>query len=70
MTAFDPTEYDKRPHRCALPDAESFNAPEGWRCECGRAYRRVTQSQHGETWRQWQRMPEADPRGELGAEDE
>ena len=58
---FDPTP--PRPHHCQLPDAGSAavtGSLRGWRCECGKAYERYTESQHGESWQAWRRAPKFD----------
>ena len=58
MTYFDPTP--KPQHRCKCPDPNHYFHPPGWRCECGKAYVRYQESQHGKSWWAWKRAPEHD----------
>jgi hypothetical protein len=66
-TSFDPTVYDPQPeHHCKVPEPSAFG-PRGWRCNCGKAFRLVTETQHGETWVQWERMKIADEHRHKGS---
>lgn len=58
MTFFNPPKKHA-PHVCRPPEPTALQ-PQGWRCECGKAYVKRSQSQHGETWTDWQRSPEND----------
>jgi hypothetical protein len=59
MTYFDPPK-PKPKHECKLPNPDTFGTPDGWRCECGKAYVKESWWQHGESGHNWRRSPEND----------
>lgn len=52
-----PPKKEKKKHRCEPPDLNYSTASPGrrWGCDCGVVWVVMSVSQHGESWRAWER---------------
>lgn len=61
MTYFDPANYDPPKRHVCVPPVPNPDAPKGWRCVCGKAWRLTLRpTGAGPTVYQWEHMPQAD----------